>query len=120
VASAAPMPYKDMASIKRIFKKKIDDDLIWKWADSLQPHQTSKLLYMLHFWLWARRPKRVKGQRQTGSDKEGGYWNSSREMLDDYTRCKKSGDPDLEFRHLNIVKEYVKGKTPLWEPEQTS
>ena len=48
MASAAVMPYKDMTSIKRIFKKKIDDDLIWKWADSLQPHQTST--YIEHYF----------------------------------------------------------------------
>lgn len=48
---------------------------------------------------------------EEASDGEGyGCWVNAKEMLDDYTTCKKSGDPDLEFKHLGIAKEFVKGK----------
>ena len=63
------MPYKDIESFKRIFKKRIDDDLIWEWADSLQPYPTPKLLYFLQFWMWARKT-RVKGQKRTKAEKK--------------------------------------------------
>jgi hypothetical protein len=91
------MPYKDIDRIK----KKIDDPTIREWADSLQPYQTSKLLYLLQFWAWAKK-RRVKG-KFVG-------WVTAKQMLDDYTKCKKSGDPDDEFKHLGIAKEFVKGK----------
>jgi hypothetical protein len=91
------MPYKDIETIK----KKIDDPKIREWADSLQSYQTSKLLYFLQFWAWAKK-RRVKG-------KFAG-WVTAKEMLDDYTKCKKSGEPEDEFKHLNIAKEFVKSK----------
>jgi integrase len=98
------MPYKGLG----VLKTKIDDPAIRKWADSLKPKSRTKLHAFLKFWQWAK--KRTEKHKQTGKQKTVGFWNSAQEMLSDHTRRLRSGDPDQQFRHLEIAKEYVRGK----------
>jgi len=80
------MPYKGLQSFK------IEEECIKRWVEDLSPTTARNYVYYFLGYLdWAR---------------SRGYWRSAKAMLDDYTKL----DQKEQFRHLDVVKRYVKSK----------
>jgi hypothetical protein len=89
-------------------KARIKDPTVRKWADGLKPKSHTKLHSFILYWEWAR--KREEKDAKTEKMKTVGYWLTAQEMLTDHWRCLQSKDPEETYKHLEIVKAYVKGK----------
>jgi hypothetical protein len=98
------LPYKGLDALKA----RIKDPTIRAWADKLKPKSHTKLHSFILFWEWAK--KRTEEDPKTGKMRRVGYWSTAREMLADHWRCMQSKQAERPYKHLEIVKKYLKGK----------
>jgi len=98
------LPYKGLDALKA----RIDDPTIRAWADTLKPKSHTKLHSFILFWDWAKR--RTERDPKTGKVHRVGYWSTAKEMLADHWRCLHSKQAERPYKHLEIVKKYLKSK----------
>jgi integrase len=93
------LPYKGLDFLK----SKITEACVKKWADALKPGAKTTLYNVQKYIDW------VKGK---------GYFPSAQAMLDDQKKCRKSDDEDEEFKHLEMLKEYISAKRYVAGPHK--
>jgi len=80
------MPFKDLGSFS------IEEDCVRRWAEDLNPATAKNYVYyFLRYLEWVRSRR---------------YWRSAKAMLEEYGEL----DQKEQFRHLDVVKRYVKSK----------
>jgi hypothetical protein len=85
------MPYRGMTALT----SRITEGCVRDWAQELNPHSRNYLYYFLKYLDWAK----VKG-----------YWASAEEMLDDHAKHAKAADQREQYKHLDVLSMYVRGK----------